>query len=129
MCMICKRHTIKVSGKKQVPKNIVTFESAEQIKKAAEKRNDEQMLMEIWDQNLIAKEFCKHEKCYCDYTQILYKNEPSEEPVHGRSNYKNICRIIEEDEIKFDKCILVKTIIKAYGIGKGQHQYRSMLKK
>ena len=45
ICMICKKHTIKFSGKKQLPKNIVKFESAEQIKKAAEKRNDEQMLM------------------------------------------------------------------------------------
>ena len=37
ICMIYKKHTIKVSGKKQLPKNIVTFESAEQFKKAAEK--------------------------------------------------------------------------------------------
>ena len=37
ICMICKKHTIEVSGKKQLPKNIVTFESAEQFKKAAEK--------------------------------------------------------------------------------------------
>ena len=47
--MIYKKHTIKVSGKKQLPKNIVTFDSSEQIKKAAEKRNDEQMLMKIRD--------------------------------------------------------------------------------
>ena len=40
-----KIHAIKFKGKKQLSKNKVTFESAEQIKKAAEKRNDEQMLM------------------------------------------------------------------------------------
>ena len=83
---------------------MVTFESAEQIKKAAEKRNDEQMLMEIRDQDLIAKEFRKHEKCYRDYTRILYKNEPSEEPVYDRGNYESVRRIIEEDVIKYNKC-------------------------
>ena len=47
--MICKKHTVKVNGKKQLPKNTVIFDSAEQIKKAAEKRNNEQMLIEIRD--------------------------------------------------------------------------------
>ena len=45
--MICKKHTIKVSGKNQLPINIATFDSVEQIKKATDKRSDEQMLMEI----------------------------------------------------------------------------------
>ena len=84
--------------------------------------------MEIRDQDLIAKEFRKHEKCYRNYTQILYKNKPSEKPVYDRGNYESICRTIEEDVIKFNKCISMKTIIEAYSIGKGQHQYRSMLK-
>ena len=47
--MICKKHTVKVNGKKQLPKNTVIFDSTEQIKKAAEKRNNEQMLIEIRD--------------------------------------------------------------------------------
>ena len=38
--------------------------------------------MEIRDQDLIGKEFPKHEKCYRDYTRILYKNESSEEPLY-----------------------------------------------
>ena len=84
--------------------------------------------MEIRDQDLIAKEFPKHEKYYRNYTRILYKNEASEEPVYERGNYESVRRIIEEDVIKFDKRISMKTIIEAYGIGKGQHQYRSMLK-
>ena len=126
--MISKKCTIKVSGKKQLPKNIITFDSAEQIKKAAEKRNDEQMLMEIPDLDLIAKEFRKHEKCYRDYTRLLCKIYYAEEPVNDRSKSKSVRRIIEEEVIKFDKCISMKTIIEVYGIGKGQHQYRSVLK-
>ena len=43
--------------KKQLPKIIVTFDSAEQIKKAAAKRNNEKMLIEIRDQDLIVKNF------------------------------------------------------------------------
>ena len=55
-------------------------------------------------------------------------HELSEEPVYDRGNYESVRRIIEEDLIKFDKYISMKTIIETYGIGKGQHQYRSMLK-
>ena len=84
--------------------------------------------MEIWDWDLIAKESSKHEKYYHDYTQILYKDEPSEEPIYDRDNYENVSRIIEEEVNKFDKSISMKTITEANGIGKGQHQYRSMLK-
>ena len=80
------------------------------------------MLLEIRDRDLLAKISRKHEKCYRDYTRILYKNEPSEEPVHDRGNYENVRRNTEEDVIKFDKCISMKTIIEAYGIGKAQHQ-------
>ena len=55
-------------------------------------------------------------------------HELSEEPVYDRGNYESVRRIIEEDLIKFDKYMSIKTIIEAHGIGKGQHQYRSMLK-
>ena len=59
---------------------------------------------------------------------IVTIHELSEEPVYNRGNYESVRRIIEEDLIKFNKCISMKTIIEAYGIGKGQHQYRLMLK-
>lgn len=104
-----------------MPKNIVTFDSAEQIKKAEERRNDEQILMKMRDRDLIASKFRKHEKCYRDYTQI-YKNEPSEEQVYDKGNYEGV-----RSEL-LRKSISIKTIIEAYGIGKDQHQYRSMLK-
>lgn len=55
-----KKYTIKVSGKKQWPKNMVTFDSTKHYLKTAEKRNKEQMLMEIEIE--IAKEFRNHEK-------------------------------------------------------------------
>ena len=60
-----------VSGKKQLPKNVLTFDSTEQIKKTAEKWNDEHMLMEIRDRDLIAKKFRKHEKSL--YTNNIQK--------------------------------------------------------
>ena len=77
--------------------------------------------MKIWDKHLITKECRKHEKCIVTIHVILYKNEPPEETVYDRGNYECVCRIIEEDVIKFDKCISMKTIMEVYGIGKGQH--------
>lgn len=67
-----------VSGKKQLPKNVLTFDSTEQIKKTAEKWNDEHMLMEIRDRDLIAKKFRKHEKS-------LYTNNTQKWTIWGTS--------------------------------------------
>ena len=128
ICMICKKFTIKVSGKKQLPKKTLTFDATEQIKNATEKQDDQNMLLEIQDKDLIAKEFQKHEKCYRNYTEILYKYEPTEAQVYDTGNYERVCNIIEEEVIQSYKYISMKTLIEAYSIGKGQHKYRSKLK-
>ena len=128
MCMICKSKTMKVSGKKQFPKKLLTFDAAEQIKRAAEKRHDDKLLVEIAGQDLIAREFQKHEKCYRDYTRILYSGESKHSCIYESGDYKAVCEIIKYEVIAYYKCISLETIIEAYEIGKGQKQYRHMLK-
>ena len=64
--MICKNISIKVNGKKQLDKNILTYNADFRAKEAAEKRNDEKILTNITGKDLIAREFETHEKCYRD---------------------------------------------------------------
>ena len=72
--MICRKHTIRVSKKKQIPTPIVTSNAKLTMKKTAELRNDESKTAAIANESLIAKEFKKHYQCYRDYTRIVSTN-------------------------------------------------------
>ena len=52
-CMIWKSISIKVNGKKQLAKTILTYHAESRVKEAAEKRNDEKMLTDIKGKDLI----------------------------------------------------------------------------
>ena len=52
----------------QLAKNNLTYNADCRVKEAMEKI----MLMDITGKDLIAREFQTHEKCYQDYTRILY---------------------------------------------------------
>ena len=84
--------------------------------------------MKIAGQDLIAKEFQKHEKCYRDYTRILY-SEDNRKHTNDNGDYTAVCKIIRNDVIECYRCISMVTLIEAYGIGKEQQQYRHYLKK
>ena len=73
-CMICKKHQIKVGHKFRLPKKLLTLDSANNIKKAAEITEDEELLLEIIEEDLVAKEFKRHDKCYREvYSGTLCK--------------------------------------------------------
>ena len=64
-CKSSKPVTLK--GKKQYPKNITTEPACKKLKQAARLHNDEHFLFIMsGDEDLIAKEFKMHEKCYKD---------------------------------------------------------------
>ena len=63
-CMICKKHQIKVGHKFRLPKKLLTLDSANNIKETAEITEDEELLLEIIEEDLAAKEFKRHDKCY-----------------------------------------------------------------
>ncbi len=55
---------LKAKGKKQDIKVLQTLSSFESIQNAAKLHNDQDMLIRINGQDLIAKEFMMHPKCY-----------------------------------------------------------------
>ena len=53
--MICKKHQIKVGHKFQLPKKLLTLDAANNIKKAAEMTEDDELLLEITKVGLVCK--------------------------------------------------------------------------
>ena len=68
-CGICEKYMIKVKGKKNYATPILTITAEATIKKAATLQHDEKMLTKIMTEDLIAREFRKHDKCYLSYTR------------------------------------------------------------
>ena len=62
--MICKMHQIKVGHKFQLRKKLLTLDAENNIKKAAEMTEDEELLLEITGVDLVVKEFKRHDECY-----------------------------------------------------------------
>ena len=125
--MICKKHQIKVGHKFQLPKKLLTLDAANNIKKAAEMTEDEELLFEITKVDLVAKEFKRHDKCYCDYTRVLYATK-TKTPVNEKGNFEDVCRLIKDNVVVSQKCVSMNVLIDVYGIVKDQHQYRQHLK-
>ena len=73
MCMICKKKALKVNKKSQPLTKIVTKTAEKTLREAANLKNDTEMVIEVRDTDLIAKEFQKHEKCYHEYTRDCTK--------------------------------------------------------
>ena len=111
----------------QYPKQICTKDAEKNLKEAAELRKDNKLLLTIKGVDLLAKEFKNHEKCYRDYTRIIYQNE-NKCTVYEKGDFKAVCDIIDREVISLSKAISMDVIIDVYGIGTDQHQYRQYLK-
>ena len=108
--MIWKSISIKVNGKKQLAKTILTYHAESRVKEAAEKRNDEKMLTDIKGKDLIP--------------YFIWKKKYQNGQIYDKGDYEKVCSIIEEQVIQSNVCISMKLIMENYGIGQGQHQYR-----
>ena len=131
ICMICKKKTLKVNKKSQPLTKIVTKTAEKTLREAANLRNDTEMLIEVRDTDLIAKEFQKHEKCYREYTRIVRKETLEEENLDekvARGNYDVVLSIVKNNILEGQQCISMETLQTAYGIGVGSRQSRHKLK-
>ena len=93
--MICQKKIVKFRGKDCHITPIVTVDAKKRLKNAAAAKNYERMAVNGVD--LIAKEFKKHDKCYRDYTRVLYDDaSKTKELVYDIGNYEAVTQIIEE---------------------------------
>ena len=79
-CQFCKKSgkkCIKGSSKKQPVRKIELISAEENIREAAELKDDESMLVLTRSiESLRAAEFKMHEKCFKDYTRIVHPKRP-----------------------------------------------------
>ena len=127
-CGICKKCQRKVGPKYQYPKPICTTDADKNLKEATKLRKDETLLLDIPEVHLIAKEFKNHEKCYRDYTRILFYPNKNQSTVNKKGDFKAVCDVIEKEVISLSKAVSMNVSIDLYGIGRDQHQYRQYLK-
>ena len=74
------------------------------------------------------KNFKKHDKCYRDYTRVIYSEfKEQQQSVYDSVNYEAFCKIIADQVIGEFKCVSMGTVITAYGIGHNHPQYRLKL--
>ena len=89
-CGIFEKRQRKIGPEYQYPKPIRTTVADKNLKKATKLRKDETFLLEIHEVDLVAKEIKDHEKCYHDYTRILYPNE-NQSTVNEKGHFKDAC--------------------------------------
>ena len=107
----------------------MTFDAEKTLKKAAELKHEEEMVLAVNIVDLIGKEFKKHDKCYRDYTRVIYSEfKEQQQSVYDSGNYEAVCKIIADQVIGELKCVSMETLITAYGIGHNHPQYRLKLK-
>ena len=92
-------------------------------------KNDTLMLLAITGVDLIAKESKKHDKCYRDYTRIIYEDDKRKEDlIYDVGNYEGVVKIVDEQVISLFKCVSMDVLMEVYGIGDKHTQYRFKLK-
>ena len=111
---------------------ILTVTTQETLIKAAEFKNDFEMLDAISEVDLIAKEFQKHDTCYRDYTRLIQEVDKAGEEKNAamflRGNYKAVCKIVDDLIIGEMKCMSLQSLLQIYGPVSWPKQYRHKLK-
>ena len=88
----------------------MTLDAANNIKKVAEMIKDEEVLLDITEVDLVAKELKRHGKCYRDYSRVIYANK-IKIPVNEKRHFEDVCRLIEDDIIESQKWVSVNVLI------------------
>jgi len=124
---------IKVDGEKQQIAVIQTKSACERIMQAASLKNDYGMTLAIEGQDLIAKEFMMHRKCYKDYTRICSK--PS--TATSQDNYQHQCQtnsnelysFVQNHVIGCKQSASMKLLTEIYGLDGDDTRLRAKVKK
>ena len=124
----CKQKRKTVKGKVQVSHKLTLKSTERTIKAAAEERQDEEVLRDIRDADLLAKEFQVHDKCRLEYTRkrMFVEGEGSNEPS---GNLELVKEFIKSNIIEGNQAVSMAVVHEMYGDGHlGDTRYRSKLK-
>ena len=126
ICMKCKSSKpITVKSKKYFPKNIVTISVCDSVKRAAILHNDEELILLVADEDLIAREFKMHEKCFRDYTRICSKQNTNsasnftssyDENDDSKNRLEYLCQFERNRIIDGEQSLSIKLLTEVYGL-------------
>ena len=140
ICMKCKSsNPITIKGKKQYPKNITTISACESIKRAAVLQDDEELILLVANEDLIAREFKMHEKCYRDYTRICTKQNATpnknsastsgiDESGDCKKRFENLCQFVRDRIVDGGQSVSIKLLTEVYGLDKEDCRLRGKVK-
>ncbi|XP_070538664.1 uncharacterized protein [Ptychodera flava] len=105
MCLICrsvKRMNDRKTGKR-IEEKLTSCETGESLLKAAEVRQDEELLVQIRGQDLVSIEVKYHKSCYRNYTRCLEKpyekKDEADSDVMYTPSFKILCTNVIEKRI------------------------------
>lgn len=123
--------SIKVKGKKQEIALIQTKSACETILQAANLKNDSEMMLAIGGQDLIAKEFMMHRKCYKDYTRICSKSSTAStqnDQYRCQTNSSELLSFVENHIIGCKQSASMKLLTEIYGFNGDDTRLRAKVK-
>ena len=128
-CYFCKQKRRKVKGEIQISHKL-TLESAEDsIKKAAAEKEDEDVLRDIRDVDLRAKDFQVHDMCFLEYTRRRTSTDGEQTDGEHPGDIQAVKELINNVIIEGNKAISMAVIHELYDDGHvGDTRYRSRLK-
>ena len=141
VCIFCNQHRKTVRRKSHNACKILTKEAEQNIKRAANVKNDLPLLCQIQDIDLIHKELMIHKKCYLDCTHIL--DSTTLDPCHRRPEYteqlprqlgdiESVRTFVNEAVLEQNQTVSITVLHRLYGTEYGQENetiYRNKLKK
>ena len=133
--MFCNQQRKSSNNNVYTLHKITTNDAVELVKKAAEIKNDEQLLLRIRGVDLIAKEMQMHRICYIDYTRIItLKSKPSkaDETEIKCGDFESVKSFISGSILTLNQAVSKTVLHQIYGTGFGNENekvYRNKLKK
>ena len=130
-CMICKSVEKRIRKRdhetKEFPSKFTLPNSVELFRKAAEGRQDKDMLDAIDGVDLMVKDFMKHESCWRNYTNNI--DNLTQNKCDNEDSYHLVRKAIKETVIENKVCISMDTLLELKGIAKKDYRSRATLKK
>lgn len=113
-CIICRREKIvrDYFSKKRERQKLVTCETGNTLKMAAELKEDEDLLIHIRDQDLVSIEVKYHRSCYRSYTRCISVRTKTESKIPYAKSFSHFCTsIIEQRIINGNEIIKLKAAL------------------
>ena len=133
-CFVWKKWRKTVKTKTDIPYKITTINAEIKIKEAAEMKNDHELLGQIQDVDLVAKELMMHKQCYLENTRCLRsktKDTAQEDIQETQGDFEKVKEFISDTILECNKVVSMTALHRLYGTGYGKENekvYRNKLK-